>query len=228
MTFAQRPVFPDRAFGFLGSLAIHIALGLALFAWSNDAPGGRRVADRRGSSVLVVDLVPLPSSTASAVSKSGGGVPPLPRAIERKAVFQDRSGPMRADRAEGGNVPDGGKAANDRRGAATDPETQQGTVQSRSGEESQQFRTLLLRHIERYRRYPLDAQQAGIEGTVRVHFLMDRDGRVLDIWVEMSSGSRLLDEEAMAAVMRARPLPPPPAGWPGRFGVTLPIGFSLK
>ena len=97
-----------------------------------------------------------------------------------------------------------------------------------AGAEVQAFRARLLHHIERFRRYPSQARKAGEEGVVRVHFVMNRSGEVLEAWIELSSGSALLDEEAVAAVRRAQPLPTPPTDWPSSFAVSLPIGYALQ
>ena len=43
-------------------------------------------------------------------------------------------------------------------------------------------------------------------------FSIDRQGRVLTSRIVHSSGSDALDDEALALVKRAQPLPPPPAG----------------
>lgn len=120
---------------------------------------------------------------------------------------------------------DGGNSAADEPAGISDNET---GAPALAGAEVQAFRARLLHHIEQFRRYPPDARKAGQAGVARVHFVMDRSGDVLEAWIELSSGSTSLDEEAVAAVMRAKPLPAPPANWPSSFAVSLPIGFSLQ
>jgi protein TonB len=63
-------------------------------------------------------------------------------------------------------------------------------------------------------------------GTVTVHFVISRSGSLLSKQVMRTSGSELLDNEAMASVEREAPFPPFPDGLAGpRLEVTLPIRF---
>lgn len=82
--------------------------------------------------------------------------------------------------------------------------------------------------LERHKRYPRLAQLRRQEGTVVVRFVMDRDGRVVDARVAESSGHRSLDQEAVAMVRRAAPLPgfPPEIREP-RLSILVPVRFSL-
>ena len=62
-----------------------------------------------------------------------------------------------------------------------------------------------------------------------VTFTMDRTGHVLSVSLLHSSGADDLDEEAVALVRRAEPLPPMPAELPGNtVKLTVPITFSLR
>ena len=69
---------------------------------------------------------------------------------------------------------------------------------------------LLVAQLERHKRYPPQAH--GKAGEARLAFSIDRSGHVLTSRIVHSSGSEALDEEALALVKRAAPLPPPPAG----------------
>jgi periplasmic protein TonB len=227
MTFAARSVLPDRTFGLLCSFSIHVVLGAALLAWAHSGPSGARGRQGKESDLIVVELQPLPPDErrndmfarkkAAPQSERGGA--------KLASVLQAPTNRDRHNGAAGdtvGAMP--GKAEN----GANEASQPADGAPAMSGADIQLFRAHLLRHIERFRRYPPEAQQAGIEGTVRIHFVMDQSGQVKDIWIEMSSGARVLDDEAVAAILRARPLPAPPAGWPASFGVSLPIGYDLK
>lgn len=96
-----------------------------------------------------------------------------------------------------------------------------------SSEMALRFQNALLRHIARFQRYPTAARSSGMEGTVRVVFVLQRDGRVLDAWVETSSGKQILDREAVETIFRAAPLPEIPAELPGQMRVLLPVDFAL-
>jgi protein TonB len=84
----------------------------------------------------------------------------------------------------------------------------------------------LSRALQRHMRYPRQAEEQGQGGTARLAFVLDRYGRVLSFHLVGSSGFPLLDQEALALVQRAQPLPPPPPELPGdHFNLTLPVSF---
>jgi periplasmic protein TonB len=85
----------------------------------------------------------------------------------------------------------------------------------------------LAAHLARYKRYPAEAEARHNTGTVRLSFTMDRGGRVVSRHIEGSSGSGLLDQEALSMVERAQPLPVPPGMPQTRITLTVPIRFSL-
>ncbi len=72
------------------------------------------------------------------------------------------------------------------------------------------WKARLLSHLERHKRYPSEARMKGIEGTAYLSFGMDGGGRVLGYQLLRSSGSSELDEEVLAMIVRASPLPPAP------------------
>ncbi len=83
--------------------------------------------------------------------------------------------------------------------------------------------------LERYKRYPRAAREQHQTGTAYLHFALDRQGHVLSYRVERSSGHLLLDEEVLALIQRAQPLPPPPPEVPGaRIDLVVPVQFLLR
>jgi len=87
----------------------------------------------------------------------------------------------------------------------------------------------LVSHLNRFKRYPAAAHTHHIEGQVSVQFSVDHTGAVLESQVVQSSGSPLLDDEAMAMLRRAAPLPRPPAAEQGStFVLVLPIRFKIR
>jgi periplasmic protein TonB len=87
----------------------------------------------------------------------------------------------------------------------------------------------LVAHINRYKRYPVEARANHIEGVVTVEFTLDRSGNVISSQVTQSSGSSVLDQEAMAMLTRSAPLPPPPTQvGPDEYRLALPIHFRIK
>ncbi len=73
----------------------------------------------------------------------------------------------------------------------------------------------VYRHIEPYRRYPAAARASGQHGRVVTRVTIGRDGALIDLRIDNSSGWPLIDEAEMAAIRRAMPLPPVPAGMRG-------------
>lgn len=91
------------------------------------------------------------------------------------------------------------------------------------------WKGLLLRHLERHKRYPWEAQRARHEGITYVRFTMSRDGRVLAVRIERASGHASLDREGIELLQRAQPLPPLPPDQPGEsLELVVPIQFYLR
>jgi protein TonB len=91
------------------------------------------------------------------------------------------------------------------------------------------WQTSLMRQLQRFKRYPASAQSRKVEGVVLLSFSLDRAGHVLAHSVARSSGHADLDNEVMAMIMRADPLPAFPESMPQtRIDLTVPIRFSLR
>lgn len=89
------------------------------------------------------------------------------------------------------------------------------------------FMRQLSDHIRPYQHYPEDALLRGMSGTVTVQFVLERNGAVQAIHVVTSSGHAVLDKAAIAAIMRAQPLPEIPSELADRFVVNLPMDYGL-
>jgi periplasmic protein TonB len=77
----------------------------------------------------------------------------------------------------------------------------------------------------RLQRYPPKAR--GVQGVVSLAFTIDRHGNVMSSRIVKSSGSALLDAEALALLARAAPLPaPPPEVTDADLTFVLPIRFA--
>jgi protein TonB len=91
------------------------------------------------------------------------------------------------------------------------------------------WQTNLVRQIQRTKRYPPEAQARGEQGVVLLSFSLDRNGRVLAHRIAESSGHADLDNEVMAMIERAQPLPAfPPSMTQTKLDLTIPIRFSLR
>jgi periplasmic protein TonB len=87
----------------------------------------------------------------------------------------------------------------------------------------------LVRHLQQYKRYPSKAQSRSEQGIVLLGFSVDRNGHVLARHIVRSSGHADLDNEVMALIERAQPLPAfPPSMMQAQLSLTVPIRFSLR
>jgi TonB family protein len=75
--------------------------------------------------------------------------------------------------------------------------------------------------------YPDHLREAGVEGTVTLAFTVDERGRVTDVSVSRSSGSRELDACAVRAIKRFRYKPAEQGGQPRPFRMSKPFAFRL-
>lgn len=84
-------------------------------------------------------------------------------------------------------------------------------------------------HLNKNKKYPSAARNKGVQGVVTVGFVIDRGGKVISSQVMKSSGSDLLDTEALATLERASPLPAPPDDYPDEKPFfSIPIKFNIK
>ena len=85
---------------------------------------------------------------------------------------------------------------------------------------------MLVARIWAFVRYPEAARERGATGVATVRFALDGAGAVTLADLAQSSGDDTLDDEAIAAVRRASPLPAPPPGAPRVYSE--PIRFGLR
>ncbi|KMJ44745.1 TonB family protein [Xenorhabdus khoisanae] len=85
-------------------------------------------------------------------------------------------------------------------------------------------------HLNRYKKYPEDAQRRKRTGRPMVKFTVNQLGAVIDSELTRRSGTHSLDREARMVLERAQPLPAPPDVIliNGRVTVELPVEFSLS
>ena len=87
----------------------------------------------------------------------------------------------------------------------------------------------LVAHIERFKRYPAEARARGQQGLARVGFTIDRDGWVRASRILQSSGSAELDQESLAMLTRAQPMPKPPNRvQTSELSFVVPIRFNIR
>lgn len=86
----------------------------------------------------------------------------------------------------------------------------------------------VMAKLERFRRYPHAARARRIEGVVQMRVSVARDGRLLALSVEQSSGQPTLDQAALDTFRRAEPLPPVPDERPAPVELSFPVEFFMR
>ena len=94
--------------------------------------------------------------------------------------------------------------------------------------EEQRFMQEVRSRLEQAKRYPWQARMRGMEGTVRLEFVINANGEAEKIRLVESSKWTVLDEEAIATVGRVDRFPGPPSGWNREVSVLVPLVFKLE
>ena len=105
------------------------------------------------------------------------------------------------------------------------PATTLGPASPKPAPATASWQQAVVAHLARFQRYPTQAK--GATGVANLSFGIDRQGHVLNSQIIKSSGSAVLDAEALSLITRAAPLPPPPAAVPDTdLTFVLPIRFE--
>lgn len=156
-----------------------------------------------GPSKPAADVESRPTDSGAIASTSGQGT----------------NSSAKGDRTQAGHV-GSGRGANDG-GTGTGKGVDPANVR--------RYHATLAAWLARHKRYPEPARRRQEQGTVRVTFSIDRQGRLLSHRIESSSGHPVLDQEVKAMLQRASPMPPIPANLgQSTLTITVPINFSLR
>ena len=91
------------------------------------------------------------------------------------------------------------------------------------------YTTKVRQMIARAKIYPPKAREKGQQGKIHLSFKIGKDGKVLKLFVEHSSGYEILDEAARIAITDAGPFPPIPKKLNKQYAfLELPISFVLR
>lgn len=91
------------------------------------------------------------------------------------------------------------------------------------------WKSELVARLQRYKRYPSEAQAQGVQGVAQLAFSVDRAGSVHNARIVRSSGSDLLDRATLDLIARAAPLPPPPPEIrSAQISIVVPINYNLR
>ena len=100
---------------------------------------------------------------------------------------------------------------------------------SRNSDAVPNWKSQLVARLERYKRYPSEAQSRGENGVAQLAFSVDRSGGVHNARIVRSSGSSILDRETLTLAERAQPLPPPPPEITGsQIPIVVPIRYNAR
>jgi protein TonB len=87
----------------------------------------------------------------------------------------------------------------------------------------------VVARLQQAKRYPSGAEARREQGVATLSFSVNRHGRVVSHRIARSSGHSSLDQEVLAMIQRAQPLPAfPPAMTQAVVHLTVPIRFSLR
>ena len=175
-----------------------------------------------------------PAATPSPVPAANLPPPPVPAAPAprppRPAPRPARVPPPRRDVAHGADdaAPSSSQAKPAPRPATMASVVAPGAVAGAPPDAIPAWRAKLRERLRQAQRYP--AAAGGIEGVAEVQFTLNRAGHVLAVALLQSTGSPVLDTEAVAMIYRARPLPPvPEAAMRGpTMTLSIPVTFTVQ
>ncbi|MCP3669531.1 MAG: TonB family protein [Gammaproteobacteria bacterium] len=94
---------------------------------------------------------------------------------------------------------------------------------------SREYRSTLLRLIERNKYYPLRARRRGMGGKALVAFTVKRNGEIRNISLSRSSKQQLLDQAAIQTIKRMGKAPPLPKGISrNHWRFVVPISYNIR
>lgn len=179
------------------------------------------------------DVLPAPAAAAQQERRASKQAslsrrPESPPATRSESVASARPAPQEARQPQ---PPSGHRPEPEAYGAArptigdTTPAAARPDQQNLLGRYAQQLSRLLASHQE----YPRLAAQRGWEGEVRLRLKVARQGNLLSVQVDRSSGHDILDQHAMQLIDLASGLPPLPEGLEGsEISVIVPVNYRLK
>ncbi len=182
----------------------------------NDAPPDQlasRPEEPEPEPVKPIEKVELPPPE---VAKPDVVLPPPPKMIEKPKEPNPKQKKQSVARAPSAADQQAASAAAPSPGAA-------------GNSNAADWRSQLVSRLERYKRYPSEAQSRGEAGVAQLAFSIDRSGGVHNARIVHSSGSSLLDRETLTLVERAQPLPPPPPEVSGsQIAIVVPIRYNMR
>ncbi|MEA2792189.1 MAG: periplasmic protein TonB [Acetobacteraceae bacterium] len=150
-------------------------------------------------------------------------MPPLPKAVQPPVVLPRHARPIVHPKA----APPVPVARPEEPASQAQPVTPPPTSASPAVNVPSSWQTKLLAHLNRYKRYPADAQMHHRQGIAVVHFRLLPNGSAESVRLQSGSGTEALDQEAIVLIGRAAPLPAPEADT-GPIDIAVPIQFTIR
>ena len=226
------------------ALVIHIAGAVALLARWNEP-----LDVVASAPVILIELTPVPVAPDATPSRLPPGPqrpeaqpePDQPNTVEKADIKTEtvKEAELPAMKSKPAEKPNEKKLVQRQASLASAPSTAQqraeraaarapGSV-SHNPDAVPNWKSALVARLERYKRYPPEAQSRAETGVTQLAFSVDRSGGVHHARVVHSSGSNVLDREAVALAERASPMPPPPAEITGaQIPIEVPIRYNAR
>jgi periplasmic protein TonB len=223
------------------ALCFHGAGAAVLMArWNDD---GDRVAS---APLIMVELAPVPVTPATAPNDTPPGsqqaeaqaepepvkpiemadLPPTPQAelaVTPKPVEKPKEKVPKKKQASVASAPSTAEHQAER-AAAPAP-----GASAHNPDAVPNWKSQVAARLERFKRYPSEAQARGEQGVTQLAFSVDRAGGVHGARIVRSSGSGALDHATLSLIERAAPLPPPPPEITGtQIAISVPIRYRIR
>ncbi|WP_448133176.1 energy transducer TonB [Stenotrophomonas rhizophila] len=179
----------------------------------------------RAPEVPLEEIVAPTPSTAASVAKQKPEPPrPLPQTPPRATanwVIPPPTPPQPTPDSPAPQQQEASVAA-----APPSPPLPAGPSEATPGRDSWEGR--VMARLERFRRYPNAARARRQEGITQLRVSVARDGSLLALSLEATSGFPLLDQAALETFRRAAPLPKVPEERPAPVELSFPVEFFMR
>ena len=198
------------------ALGIHAAGAAVLLGWGEDRD---LVAN---APLIMIELAALPVAPDITPTE----IPPGPQQTQTQPEPEQQKPVEKKLRQKHASVASAPSTAENKAERAAAPMP---GASSRNPDAVPNWKSQLVARLERYKRYPSQAQSRDEQGVAQLAFSVDRSGGVHNARIVRSSGSSLLDRETLALVERAAPLPPPPPEISGaQIAIVVPIRYNMR
>jgi periplasmic protein TonB len=213
-------------------LALHVVATVFILRWYQNLPAPTPLPP----SLTMIELAPLPAPPASPMAAPPPPPPPPEPQVQpqeepvpvAKPLVQPKPRPVVKHVERPRPKPQPTQTVESMAPVTAPPTPTPPAQPSVSDHAIPRFTDLIAAQLERYKRYPALAQRRGEQGVALLRFTLNRAGNVLNARIERGSGHPDLDEEVLALVQRAQPLPPiPPDIAANTLDIEVPVKFAL-